>query len=172
MLSLSFQPGLIIKLEEKQVEGPQCDGEIFLFSSATACWSPCWGPFLSAISPSFLSSHLSFISCFLSLILPTSFLTSSFSPSFVPVHIDSCFGSDSPSFLPTFLHFFCFLYSQIWILPNDYIMKKIQESKAENIHHINPVLCFCPSLPSQWIPADFNLTRLLITGAGRLINCR
>lgn len=128
MLSLSFQPGLIIKLEEKQVEGPQCDGEIFLFSSATACWSPCWGLPPPAISPSnlpfisssFLSCHLSLISCFLyfaSFILPTSFLTSSSSPS----HINSLFGSDSPSFL----HFFLFFYPQIMIdKPNHYTMKK------------------------------------------------
>ena len=40
------------KLEEKQVEGPRCDGEIFLFSLATARWgSPPGGGFISAPPP-------------------------------------------------------------------------------------------------------------------------
>lgn len=69
---------LIIKQEEKQVEGPQCDGEIFLFSSATACWSPSWGlppPAIPASNLPFISSSClpSFLPTF-SFTLPTSFL--------------------------------------------------------------------------------------------------
>lgn len=97
---------LIIKQEEKQVEGPQCDGEMFLFSSATACWSPSWGlpppaipasnlPFISSSClPSFLPTF-SFISC------PHPSFSSS-SPSFVQLNIDShFFSSGPPRFLPT-----------------------------------------------------------------------
>lgn len=69
---------LIIKQEGKQVEGPQCDGEIFLFSSATACWSPSWGlppPAIPASNLPFISSSClpSFLPTF-SFTLPTSFL--------------------------------------------------------------------------------------------------
>lgn len=74
---------LIIKQEEKQVEGPQCDGEIFLFSSATACWSPSWGlppPAIPASNLPFISSSClpSFLPTF-SFTLPTSFLLFLFS---------------------------------------------------------------------------------------------
>lgn len=118
----SFEPGLIIKLEQRQVEGPQCDGEIFLFSSAKTCRSSCWAfhscllspPSIfisSSILPCLLSSHLSFIShlvCFASfkiiiIILLTSFLAFSISP-IVPLCTASSLGLD-----------LCFFHPQIWI---------------------------------------------------------
>lgn len=120
---------LIIKQEEKQVEGPQYDGEIFLFSSATACWSPSWGlpppaipasnlPFISSSClPSFLPTF-SFISC------PHPSFSSS-SPSFVQLNIDSHFFS-----APALLDFFP-LPSQIFDMrPAITRREKIEISKA------------------------------------------
>lgn len=92
----------------------------------------------------------------ISFILPASFHTSSFSPSFVSLHIGSRFGSNSPPFLPSFLLFFLFYYSQILIYIQPLYNKEIRYEK----HKISTTKTSSASLSSQWIPADFKLTRL------------
>lgn len=121
----SFEPGLIIKLEQRQVEGPQCDGEIFLFSSAKTCRSSCWAfhscllsppsifissSILPSFPPTFLLFHISSVLLHLKKkkkILPTSFLALSISL-IVPLCTASSFGLD-----------LCFFHPQIWIKPKD-----------------------------------------------------